>query len=351
MLRLSARTVALTQLVLTRFREFLREPESVIWTFIFPMLVAAALGVAFRSRPPEILNVAVVASSAVPQYVVGTLAAQPGFTVTSITDEEATSALGLGRVALVVGFDDEREVIYQYDSNRAEARTARLLADQALQYAAGRRDELNARDVAVREVGSRYIDFLLPGLIAVNLLSGGIWGIGYAVVEARKRHLLKRLIATPMSRADFLLSYLLMRLGMTVLEVGVLMIFGRLVFGVPMRGSWAVFAAASFLGALVFGALGLLIAARIRTTEGASGLMYVIMLPMWIVSGAFFPSANFPETFQPIIRCLPLTMVVDALRGIMLEGAGAKELLPQIGAMIIWFGVTFGLAVRLFRWR
>lgn len=351
MLRASARPHALTQLVLTRFREFLREPESVIWTFVFPILIAASLGVAFRGRPPEIVRVVVVAPSAASQSVVQALATQPSFAVSSMTDAEAERALRIGRVALVVEPNDNRAVTYRYDSVRTEARTARLLVDQTLQRAAGRQDVLRARDIQVSDVGSRYIDFLLPGLIAANLLSSGIWGIGFVVVEARKKRLLKRLMATPMSRADYLLSYLVMRLVLTVLEVGLLVAFGRLVFGVPLQGSWALFAAVALLGALMFGALGLLIAARIRTTEGASGLMYFVMLPMWVMSGVFFASSNFPDAFQPVIRILPLTVVVDVLRSIMLQGAGLTELLPQIGAMVVWLGLAFGLALRLFRWR
>ena len=201
------------------------------------------------------------------------------------------------------------------------------------------------------EVGSRYIDFLLPGLIAVNLLGSGIWGIGYSVVEARRKHLLKCLTATPMSRADYLLSYLAMRLIMMVLEVGVLLAFGRLVFAVPLRGSWCLFVGVAVLGTLMFGALGLLIASRLRTIEGASGLMYFVMLPMWLASGVFFPSSNFPDVLQPAIRLLPLTAVVDALRDIMLQGAGLGELLPQIGVMVLWLVTTFVLALKLFRWR
>ena len=242
-------------------------------------------------------------------------------------------------------------VVYRYDATNPEGRTARMLADRAIQRAAGRTDPVVATDSLIREPGSRYIDFLLPGLLGMNLMGSAIWGMGFAIVDARRKKLIKRLVATPMPRHYYLLSFIFSRLALLVVEVGVVLGFGALVFQVPVRGPFLDLALLCVLGSMSFCALGLLIASRARTIEAASGLMNVTMMPMWIVSGVFFSSARFPSVLQPAIKALPLTAVIDALRGIMLQGAGLAQVAPQAAVLGAWLVVCFGLALKLFRWR
>jgi ABC-type multidrug transport system permease subunit len=242
-------------------------------------------------------------------------------------------------------------VEYRYDDTRPESQVARLMVDDALQRAAGRRDPVAARERLVHERGSRYIDFLVPGLLGMNLMGSGIWGVGFAIVDARKKRLLKRLIATPMSRPQYLASFVLSRLTLLVIEVGLLLGFGALVFGVPFRGSLLTLAGICVISSLAFTSLGLLVSSRVQTMEGASGLMNLVMLPMWIFSGVFFSASRFPEPLQPFIQALPLTAVVDVLRANILRGAGWQVLAPDIAIIVAWMVVTFLLAVRLFRWR
>jgi len=345
------RRSALVQLTLTRFREFLREPEAVFWTFIFPILLATGLGIAFRSRPPDVAKVGILASAPNVDGVRAALAADSTVAVRMLDDTAAAAALRIGSVALVVVPRDAGTVEYRYDDARAEARTARFIVDRALQRAWGRRDALGVRESLVRERGSRYIDFVLPGLLAMNLMGSSVWGIGFGIVDARRKKLLKRFVATPMRRPHYLLSFLLMRLTLMVIEVVVITSFGVLAFGVPMRGSVALFALGCVLGALCFGAIGLLIASRARTIEGASGLMNLVMLPMWVGSGVFFSAANFPPVVQPFIQALPLTAVVDSLRGIMIQGLGWRSVSGELAIAAAWFTTCFTLAVRFFRWR
>jgi ABC-type multidrug transport system permease subunit len=341
----------LLQLTLVRAREFYREPEAVFWTFIFPILLASGLGIAFRSRPAEVARVAVVASTPAADSLRSALARDAALQVELLDDTAAATALRIGRIALAVVPGAPGTVEYRYDDAREDARAARLLTDRALQQAAGRRDPVAVRESLVRERGSRYIDFVLPGLLAMNLMGGGIWGLGFAIVDARRKKLLKRLIATPMSRAHYLLSFLLMRLAMMVVEVGVVVAFGILVFGVPLRGSLLLFAGICTLGTLMFGAVGLLIASRARTLEGASGLMNFVMLPMWVGSGIFFAATNFPDAVQPVVQALPLTALVDAMRANMLEGGNLSAIAGELGIMTAWLVACFALALRLFRWR
>jgi ABC-2 type transport system permease protein len=344
---------ALFELTMTRLREFLREPEAVFWTFGFPLLLAAGLGIAFRNRAPESLRVGVVDSSPATALLINALKTEPRLQVDVLAGDPAVAtALRTGKVTLVVvPAATPGSVEYRFDPARPDARTARLLVDQAVQRTAGRRDPVAVRETTVRERGSRYIDFLIPGLLALNLMGSGIWSIAFGVVTARNKKLLKRLVATPMSRGQYLLSFLLSRLAFLAVEVGVLVGFGMLVFGVPQRGSFGTLALVTLIAALTFSALGLLVAARARTVEAVSGLANLVMLPMWIFSGVFFSAANFPRVMQPYIQALPLTATADALRSTMLQGGSLANVSGELAVIAAWGIVPFVVALRLFRWR
>lgn len=340
----------LVQLTLVRYREFYREPEAVFWVFIFPVLLTAGLGIAFRSRAPERIPVALVTQPGADDALARGLATADGIRLRTLDDSAAAQALRTGDVALVLR-PANGVVEYRYDPERPDAREVRLRVDEAVQAAAGRADPVRTSEVTVRERGARYVDFVVPGLLGMNLMGSGIWGLGFAIVDARRKHLLKRLTATPMSRPQFLASFVLSRLTFLIVEVALLVGFAVLVFGVPLRGSLLVLAGICTLSALSFASLGLLLAARPRTVEGVSGIMNVVMLPMWIFSGVFFSSSRFPDGVQPLIQALPLTAVIDALRATMLRGAGIDQVLPELAVIAAWLVISFVLAVRLFRWR
>ena len=336
----------LVQLTLVRFREFWREPEAIFWVFVFPILLAAGLGLAFRNRPPEVIGIA-----AVTPELARSLRQEKLLDVEELSAPAAEEALRTGKVALFAAPSPGGAVVYRYDDTNPEGRTARMLADRAVQRAAGRADPVPTSDRLMREPGSRYIDFLIPGLLGMNLMGSAMWGLGFAIVDARRKKLMKRLISTPMPRHDYLLSFVLARLLLLVVEVGVLLGFGAWVFQVPVRGSLLDLAVLCVLGSLAFSALGLLVASRAQTIEAVSGLMNTVMMPMWIVSGVFFSAQRFPGALQPVIRALPLTALIDALRANMLQGAGLAQVAPQLGVLGVWLVVSFTLALKLFRWR
>jgi ABC-type multidrug transport system permease subunit len=346
----SWRDRSLAQLTLVRFREFLREPEAVFWTFAFPVILALGLGVAFRNKPADVIAIGVVRGTPQGDSLVARLARAPGLKVEALDADEAARALRTGDVALVAAAAPAG-VEYRYDDTRPEGRTARSLTDDALQRAAGRRDPVPVIERQVREKGSRYIDFVVPGLLGMNIMGGGIWGLGFAIVEARRRNLLKRLVSTPMRRSHYLASFLFSRFVFLILEVAVLVGSAALFFDVPVRGSLVQLFVVCLLSALAFGGLGLLIASRARTMEGVSGLMNLTMMPMWVLSGVFFSSANFPRAAQPFIQALPLTATINALRATMLQGAGWAAVAPAIAIIVAWLIVTFTVALKLFRWR
>jgi ABC-2 type transport system permease protein len=342
---------ALRELIAVRFREFFREPEAVFWVYVFPILLATGLGIAFRSQPAARVAVGWDGGSGRDTVLAGVLERDSGFVVTRFVDSSAAArALRNGRVALLVVPEGDT-LRYRLDDTRPEAAAGRLRVDDALQRARGRTDPLATGSEIVRERGSRYIDFLLPGLLGMNLMGSAIWGSGFAIVDARKKKLLKRLAATPMSRSDYLASFLLAQLALVVLEIGAILAFGVIAFGVPVRGSLGSLGLVAGLGSLAFGGLGLLAAARPKTIEGASGLMNLIMLPMWVLSGVFFSASRFPAVAQPLIRALPLTALVDALRAIMLEGAGLPAVSGRLLVLGVWLVLSFGVALRIFRWQ
>jgi ABC-2 type transport system permease protein len=346
----------LYQLTLAKLRELLREPEALFWVFVFPLLLALVLGIAFRSKGPEVLAVGVEEGEGA-RWIMDALATDPGLSARWVAPEAARQSLRTGRLALVVlpksaprSASGPPGWTYWFDPSRPESRLARLAVDDALQRSAGRRDPRPAGDREMTERGSRYIDFLIPGLLGMNLMGTGMWGIGFSIVNARSKRLLKRLVATPMRRSHFLLAQMAGRLVFLVLEVGVLLVFARVAFGVPIRGTLFDLSLVTVLGALTFAGIGLAVASRARTVEGVSGLMNFVMLPMWIGSGIFFSTARFPEAVQPIVQVLPLTAVIDALRGVMIDGAGLGALAGELGLAAAWGIGAFSLALRLFRW-
>ncbi len=337
----------LAQLALARIRTFFREPSAVFWSFGFPILLTIALGIAFRTRPPEPVGVAVEAGPGA-EVIRATLAAGEGINAVLLPADEARAALRTGRVAIVVVPGEPPS--YRLDPTRPESRLARAVVDDLLQRAAGRRDVLATRAEPETEPGARYVDFLVPGLLGMNTMSAGMWGIGWVIVEDRQKKLLKRMVATPMRRRDYLAGFVIMRLLFALVEIPLLVGFAMFVFGTPLRGSVASLAVVTLLGTLAFSGLGLLVASRARNTQTVGGLMNLVMLPMFVLSGVFFSSANFPAAMQPIIRVLPLTALNDALRAVMNQGAGLTALWREVALLAAVAAGSFSLALRWFRW-
>jgi len=338
----------LVQLTLARMREFYREPEAIFWVFGFPLVLAFALGIAFRNRGPGELKVAVLRAPGDSAIAVA-LDRSPALIAAVLDSAEARAQLRTGRIALLVVPGEP--IVYRYDSTRTESRLARLEADEALQRARGRPDVASVRDERVTEPGSRYIDFLIPGLLGMNLMGSGLWGVGFSVVQARTKKLLKRFMATPMRRSHYLTSFVLSRLLFLFLEIAALVGFGWLMFRVGVRGSLVSLALVTVLGALAFAGLGMLVASRARTIEAVSGLMNLVMLPMWILSGTFFSYARFPDAMQPFVKALPLTALNDALRAVMIDGTGLLRLGAPLAIVAGWGAVSFVVALKIFRWR
>jgi len=310
------------------------------------------LGIAFRNKPPEAARVAVVPGEEA-QHIVSILQSSAGHTpihADIVNLATAENGLRLGKYDLIIEPPAEGHVTYDFDPGRPESAFSRDEVDQALESALGRKDIFIAHSVASSEPGSRYIDFLIPGLLGMNLMNSGMWGVGFALVEMRQRKLLKRFVATPMRRTDFLLALTSSRLILMVIEVALLLSFGVLVFHMPVLGSIVSVLLLGTLGAVAFGGIGLLTACRAQKIESVSGLINLVMMPMWIFSGVFFSYQHFPAMAQPFIKALPLTALNDALRATILEGASLPSQSVRLLILALWGGISFVLALRWFRW-
>jgi ABC-type multidrug transport system permease subunit len=341
----------LLQLTVTRMREFLREKEAVFWVFIFPVLMTFVLGIAFRNSAPEKTPVAIEATlDARANEVAQLLSGSADISASVMSPVDAARALRSGKVSIVVKPGND-SFEYRFDPTRPESRTARLMVDDVLQRGEGRADVAKTGDQRITEPGARYIDFLVPGLIGMNLMGSGLWGLGFTVVIARSRKILKRYAATPMRRSHYLLSFMLSRLGFLVFEVAAIVLFAWFVFDFTVRGSLVSMGLMTVLGALTFSGIGLLVAARPTTFEGVSGLMNLIMIPMWLLSGTFFSSERFPQVLQPFIQALPLTALNNVLRAVMNEGAALTSNWLPITVMVVWCLVSFVVALKIFKWQ
>jgi ABC-2 type transport system permease protein len=344
------RYVPLWELAICRLRMFYRQPEAVFWTYGFPLVMLTALGLAFREESKETILVDVIGPQA--EALESQLARNSQFKIKRPGVEEWRKRLQSGKTNLVVetGASASEPPRFWVEPHRAESLFAREAVENALLRSIGP-DAPQFPESRLEEVGSRYIDFLLPGMIGMNLMGGGMWGIGFVLVDMRVRKLLKRFLATPMRRSDFLVSIMLVRLLFAVFDMLFLAVFGYFAFGVECRGSIPALAAVMLVGGASFAGIGLLVACRAQTIEMISGLMNLIMMPMWITSGVFFSAERFPEFLQPLIQALPLTCLVNALRSIMLDGDSLLSQWRPLLALIVWGSLSFTIALRAFRWK
>ncbi|HSR51740.1 MAG TPA: ABC transporter permease [Acidobacteriota bacterium] len=339
------------QLLVSRALMYLREPEVIFWTYGFPLILVVALGLAFNTDSGRQVQEFAVVDGPIADNVVSSLQDDETFKVTVLPRDEAMQRLRRNQILVVMEIDPQSlRVTYHYDPSNPESRPLRMAVNDALQRASGREDSFPARDEHVTAPGSRYVDFLVPGLIGMNIMMGGMWGIGFVIVDMRVRNQMKRLLATPVRRSTFLVATLSSRVMFFLPEAAFLLAAAWLIFGIPINGSvWAIFVMA-LIGVLSFAGLGLLTASRAKRLESISGLINLIMMPMWIASGIFFSASRFPDFMQPFIQALPLTQLINALRAIMLEGAPLMSQTLPLAVLAAWGGASYLVALKIFRW-
>lgn len=332
----------LFQLLLVRLRIFRREPEALFWTFGFPLVITLVLGIAFRPVEGEPLPVAVVRSET-SSRLIARLAADAELDVTEMSEVEARRAFIRGTALAIV--EDASPPRLRSDPTRPESRLARARIEHVLADAAP-----SIEDLPMREPGTRYVDFVVPGLVGMNVMTVCLWGIGWNVVEARSKKLLRRLAVTPMKRWHYLLAFILAHLGLVLVTLFVVLGFAKFAFGVGIVGALFDYVLVITLGVFAFSSMGILVASRTDNVEVLSGMVNAASLIQLVLSGVFFSTARFPEWILVLVRGLPLTALVDGLRGIALEGRSALELPVELAVLIGWSVLAGALGVRLFRW-
>ncbi len=340
-------------ITITRLKEFVRRPEAVFWVYFFPVLMIVVLGVAFRNQTQETFDIDVIKNDRA-SVAVRQLEGQPQIAAHLVDAAESSLRLRAGRsvLAVTVIVDRGQEgFAYRFDAKRPGALAAKNIVDDILQAANGRVDAFTAEETQFDEPGGTYVDFLVPGLLGIGLMGGGMWGVGYAIVDMRIRKLLKRFMATPMRRSHFLLSMLLSRLVFMIPQIVLTLLVAYWMFDVRIYGSVGAVIFLVVLGAFEFAALGLMIGSRAQTVETASGLMNFVMLPMYTLCGVFFSYQRFPEFFHPVIRALPLTPIIDSLRAVMMDGDSLWNQWSEILVMLAWCVIPFSIAMLIFRWR
>jgi len=371
----------LYQLILANIRELIREPGVLFWGIVFPILMSLGLGVAFTTKKEVITTVAVIGqrhllpgpadpASTIWKFMRANKAmickgredgisrslpapdeqlGNTTFLFTAMDWQRAMALLKRGNISVILD-EKDGEVQYHFDPMNPDAQLTYLKLSKLFVSpgAVIRKNDTEVRPLTVS--GTRYIDFLVPGLIAMGVMMGCMWGVSYAIIERRSKKLLRRMVATPMKRSNFLVALISVRIAMNFAEAGLLFLFAWLAFGITVQGSVIALFLLFIAGNLAFAGISILLSSHTAKTEIGNGLINALSMPMMVLSGIFFSYHNFPEWSIPVIQQFPLTMLADGIRSIMIEGAGFPEVaLPVIVLSATGF-IFFIAGMKIFRW-
>ncbi len=350
----------LIQMILVQIREFYRNPGILFWTLGFPILMAWGLGIAFTKQGEPVKHVAWVkenSSSVVMSNFIGADLNHKkiGNDKSGYTDyifekaiwNEAIQMIKRGKVSLII-LEKGDSLQYQLDPKNPEAQLAQLQISYALKNGNITADSNEIRTFS--QVGTRYIDFLIPGLMAMNIMMSCMWGISYTLIDRRGKKLLRRMVATPMNKSLFLFSHLITRVIMSFIEATLLLTFAYLYFDISIQGSYAALISMIIAGNIIFFGLAVLTSSRTSNTQIGNGLINVVVMPMMVSSGIFFSYHNFPDWITPVIEKMPLTLMADSIRSIFIEGAGFSQAWPAL-AILVGTGTLFYLVgLKIYKW-
>ncbi|XOV95048.1 MAG: ABC transporter permease [Bacteroidota bacterium] len=343
-------------LIDVELKEYLREPGILFWALFFPILLALGLGLAFSGKGEQKRSVAVVCQVSDCQLPFGLDGNKDkvlgnekiGITTYEFIEsdwDEAIKMLKKGIVSMILEVKGD-DVQYHFDPNNAEANYAYLQLSEALKGV-----EINQDNITVLEQkGTRYIDFLVPGLLAMGVMMSCMWGISYSNVDRRNKKLLRRMVATPMKKYNYVASQLVSRLMLSAVEVLLLVGFTKWIFDVSITGSILAVILLVIAGNVAFTGLAILIASRTANTQIANGLINLVVMPMMILSGIYFSYHNFPDLMISIIQFLPLTVLADSIRSVFIEGATLVNVLPEIIGLFAFGFILYGLGIRIYKW-
>jgi ABC-2 type transport system permease protein len=335
---------------MVHFRTFVREPAILFWAVLFPILMAWVLGIAF-SNQGDISRTVYVTGSETAEGMSGiqSYGEAPGPVMKVKFErhsmEESVRAIKRGIITLFIELKGD-SILYHYDPVNTEAHITRLTLERGLTGSRSSTSNIKPLDVQ----GTRYIDFLIPGLISLGIMNSCLWGISWNLIETRMKKLLRRMVATPMKKYIFLTSLMVTRIILGSLETILLIAFAWFYFGTEISGSITAFALVFLSGVLAFTGIGILTASRTDKSEVGNGLINAVTLTMTILSGIFFNYHNFPEWAVSFIQYLPLTILADATRAIFIESATIDDVALPIGILTVTGLVTFAGGLKIFKW-
>lgn len=350
------------QLISVIFKEFLRNPGIIFWSVLFPILMAWGLGLAFTKQDQLIRNVAWVQNEGIPSLLSneeinygdpltivagGENAGITNYRMIPVDMKEAIQMIKKGKATLIVDESSE-ELKYHFDSNNPEAQLAYLHITSYLQNPD--KSIIQADIQPIEAKGARYIDFLIPGLIAMNIMFSCMWGISYNLIDKRIKKLLRRMMATPMKKSAFMTAQFFARIGLTAMEIVIILLFAYFYFDITIQGGFVPFFVLFIGGNVAFTGIAVFVSSRTSNTQIGNGLINLVTMPMMILSGIFFSYHNFPDWAIAFIEKLPLTLLADSIRSVFNEGTQLMEILPVFGALCLIGMLFFTAGVRIYKW-
>lgn len=344
---------SLIQLVSLHLKTFFREPGILFWALGFPVVMAWILGIAFSGTKETKASIMMVnatneASSRLTEKVIGEDIYNPSrLKILQGNYNEAITAMRRGEIELFIELRKD-SMVFHYDPMDPDAAKVYLMLEREFS-----KNEIVRRKSKVEPLvttGNRYIDFLIPGLLALGIMNSCVWGIGWSLIEMRMKKLLRRMVATPMKKSVFMLSHFIARMFLCVFEALVLLLFARLYFDIRIEGSMFAFILIFLSGMIAFSGIAVLMAAKVANSQIGNGLVNAITLPMMILSGIFFSYQNFPEWVLPVIKILPLTTLADSLRFIFTEGAGIGKIWIHSLVLIVEGVGCYLIGLRIYKW-
>lgn len=339
-------------LVLANFREFFRQPGALFWAVFFPILMAGGLGLAFTQKGELTQKVAFVGQQETTETswskrVGNDKTGYTNYQFLRVDFDEGLVLLKRGTVDIIVS-QGANGYEYHFDPLNPEAQLAYLNLTAVLN---GGSSQLSGDDVVpLTEIGNRYIDFLVPGLMAMGVMMSCMWGISYGLIEKRSKMLLRRMVATPMKKTHFMAGVLIARTVMSAMEATLLVGFSWLFFDIRIEGQFLALVVLFLAGTLAFAGIAILTASRTDNTYVGNGILNAVVMPMMILSGIFFSYQGFPDWAISVIRLFPLTIFADTARAIFIEGAGWQQVVLPVTVLGGLGAVCMGIGLKIFKW-
>jgi ABC-2 type transport system permease protein len=370
----------LWQLITALFREIIREPGVLFWGILFPILMSLGLGLAFTKKADVTRKVAVITGTEISRAQSDTAIvadflkkscernASPDkgqwqwkytvkddrlgnsvFLFYSMPWKEAMQLLKRGTINVIL-LDNNGSAEYHFDPMNPDAQLTYLKLGMLIGKGEILPERSNSEIKPLTVTGTRYIDFLVPGLITMGIMMSSMWGISYGIIEKRSKKLLRRLVATPMKKSHFLIALITVRVTMNFIESAVLFLFSLLAFKITIQGDISALLILFLAGNIAFSGIAVLVSSHTSNTEVGNGLINFVVFPMMVLSGIFFSYQNFPEWSLPVIRNLPLAMLTDGIRSIFNEGAGWHEVAMPILILLSIGALLFSAGLKIFKW-